>query len=362
MSFALDIKVLGGLEPIASFTPARLREVLDYCHIETVAQGGDAFSKHGLHGQSVYVVGGEIELVYQDGNKVIVNAQSEWAKHPLGKRQPEIVSATALCESHLLRIDDELLDRMVTFDQFAQRDFSGGSAGHSEDRTDGSVSVKRLLNSSMFSAENLKNGPLANLPMTNVNELLQRIEPIAVWEGDVIIREGEDGDYYYLIDSGRAKVTRHVGGVDLLLADLKAGDVFGEEALVSGGKRNANVTMRSNGVLLRLSRQDFLALLQEPLLRKASYEQALQAVAQGAVWLDVRHPPEYRYDRLPGAMNVPLNDVRNAIGVLDRDKKYIAYCQSGRRSAVAAFILAQAGYDVQVLEGGLWSVPKPAQL
>jgi rhodanese-related sulfurtransferase len=40
---------------------------------------------------------------------------------------------------------------------------------------------------------------------------------------------------------------------------------------------------------------------------------------------------------------------------------YICYCQSGRRSAAAAFILAQAGYDVYVLENGLWSVPKALQ-
>jgi rhodanese-related sulfurtransferase len=114
--------------------------------------------------------------------------------------------------------------------------------------------------------------------------------------------------------------------------------------------------MQSNGVLLRLGRQDFLDLLQEPLLHKVGYAQARQSVAEGAVWLDVRHPPEYRYDRLPGAVSVPLNDIRSAIGVLDKDKKYIAYCQSGRRSAAAAFILAQAGYDVQVLERGLWSI------
>jgi rhodanese-related sulfurtransferase/CRP-like cAMP-binding protein len=361
MSFALDVRTLGGLEPIASFAPARLREVLDYCQIETVAKGEDAFCRHGLQGQSVYLVGGEIELVYRDGNRVIVNAHSEWARHPLGKRQPDIVSATALCESQLLRIDDELLDRMVTFDQFAQHDFPGGWSALQGAHTDGSAVVKRLLNSSMFSAENLKNGPLANLPLANVNDLLQRIDAIAVWADDVIIREGDEGDYYYLIDSGRARVSRRIGGVDMPLAELKAGDVFGEEALVSGGKRNATVAMRSNGVLLRLSRQDFMALLQEPLLHKVGYQQACQEVENGAIWLDVRHPPEYRYDRLRGAMNVPLNDVRNAINVLERDKKYITYCQSGRRSAVAAFILSQAGYDVQVLEGGLWSVPRPGQ-
>ena len=364
MTYALDVKVLTELEPIASFNPDKLRELLDYCHIETVPQGRDPFKVHGLQGQSVYLVDGELELVYQDGNKVIVSARSEWAKHPLGKRQPYIVSATALRESHLLRVDDDLLDRMVTFDQFSQPNRMGTPhtpTGGEEEHPDASTSIKRLLNSSMFSADNLKDGPLAHLPMANISALLQHIEAIAVWEGDVIIHEGDDGDYYYLIDSGRAQVTRRVGGVDMHLADLKAGDVFGEEALISGAKRNATVTMKSNGVLLRLGRQDFLALMQEPLLHKLSYEQATQSVAQGAVWLDVRHPPEYRYDKLPGAMNVPLNDIRNAIGVLNRDKKYITYCQSGRRSAAAAFILAQAGYDVQVLDGGLWSVPRTAQ-
>lgn len=363
MSYALDIKVLAGLEPISSFGPARLRELLDYCHIETIRKGGDPFKVHGLQGQSVYLVDGELELIYQDGNKVVMNARSEWAKHPLGKRQPYIVSATALRESQLLRVDDDLLDRVVTFDQFSQQDLAGAShaANKTKDHTEASTSVKRLLSSHMFSADKLKSGPLAHLPMANISALLQRIEAIAVWADDVIIREGDEGDYYYLIDSGRAQVTRRIGGVDMPLADLKAGDVFGEEALISGAKRNATVTMKSNGVLLRLGRQDFLALLQEPLLHKLNYDQAKQAVEQGAVWLDVRHPPEYRYDKLPGAMNVPLNDIRNAIGVLERSKKYIAYCQSGRRSAAAAFILAQAGYDVQVLDGGLWSVPRSVQ-
>lgn len=71
--------------------------------------------------------------------------------------------------------------------------------------------------------------------------------------------------------------------------------------------------------------------------------------------------PKYRYDSLREAMNVPLSDIRNAIGVTDRRRKYLACCQSERRSATAAFIVAQARYNVQVLDGGLWSVPRLAQ-
>lgn len=360
MTRALDVKVLAGLEPISTFGPARLRELLDYCQVENVPEGNDPFRTHGLEGQSVYLVDGEIELDYQDGNRVVVNASSEWAKHPLGKRQPAIAAARALRDSQLLRVDDELLDRMVTLDQIARHD-TPANAHAAEAESGAQPSVRHLLNSRMFNAEQLRNGPLAHVPMANIGALLERFEAVVVWAGDVIIREGDEGDYYYLIDSGRAEVTRHVGGVEVLLAELKAGDVFGEEALISGARRNATITMKSNGVLLRLGRQDFMALMQEPLLHRIGYEQAVQAVAAGAVWIDVRHPSEYRYDRLPGAMNLPLNDVRNAIDVLDRDKKYIAYCQSGRRSAAAAFILAQAGYDIQVLDGGLWSVPRSKQ-
>lgn len=357
MTSLLNVSVLAELEPISSFSPARLRELLDYCRVQTINQGIDIFEDGSLRSQTVYLVSGEIEVRYEDGNKVVFHSHSEWSKHPLGKRQPYVVSAKALRRSQLVSVDEELLDRMVTLDQLArnemrEQDQQGGEAVSK---------VNKLLNSSMFRADNLNRGPLAHLPMANITTLLQRLEPVVVWAGDVVIREGDEGDYYYLIDSGHAAVTRFLGGVDVPLAELGAGDVFGEEALVSGAQRNASVTMRSNGVLLRLGRQDFFALLQEPLLHKFNYEQAERGVADGMIWLDVRHPSEYRHDRLPGAINVPLGEIRDAIDVLERGSKYIAYCQSGRRSAAAAFILAQAGYDIGVLSGGLWAVPKTVQ-
>jgi rhodanese-related sulfurtransferase len=357
MNNVLDIRVLAALEPISSFSPVRLREILDYCHVESIAPGQDPFAERSLDGQSVYLLRGELEVDYIDSNRVVIRANSEWARHPIGKRQPAIRSSKALSLVQLLRVDDELLDRMVTWDQFANQD----DAKPNHDKDGPEASVRRLLNSGMFSAENLNHGPFAHLPPANIGKLLGRVEALAVWEKDVIIREGEEGDYYYLIESGRAQVSRLVGGANLILAELKAGDVFGEEALISESKRNATVSMKSNGVLLRLKKQDFQELMKEPLLRRIDFQEAKQKISQGAIWLDVRHPPEFRYDKLPNAINVPLNDIRNAINVLNKSNAYIAYCQSGRRSAAAAFILAQAGYDTYVLENGLWSVPKTQQ-
>ena len=105
---------------------------------------------------------------------------------------------------------------------------------------------------------------------------------------------------------------------------------------------------------MRLSQQNFNTLLREPLLRSINMEQAKQKVLAGAEWIDVRYMSEYQYDKLPGAINIPLSEIRDAFGALDMNREYVVYCQSGRRSSAAAFLLAQRGYAVFLLEGGLW--------
>ena len=110
---------------------------------------------------------------------------------------------------------------------------------------------------------------------------------------------------------------------------------------------------KQQGAACLLDRRHFDELLREPLLRSLDYAEALDKVRRGALWLDVRYPSEYQYDKLAGAINVPLAEVRNMFAVLDRSKEYIAYCQSGRRSAAAAFLFAQRGFKVWLLQGGL---------
>ena len=88
-------------------------------------------------------------------------------------------------------------------------------------------------------------------------------------KGDTIVNQGEAGDYYYVLTEGEARVTRTVE-----LATLEPGRSFGEEALLSGSKRNASVTMLTDGVVMRLSKDDFNELLKEPLLSRVSPDEA----------------------------------------------------------------------------------------
>lgn len=335
---------LQALEPLAALSAERLQELAGCCRIETVPHGADPFRLQGLAGQVVYLLSGELRLSRADGTVDVIVGGCDAALRPLPESLAEAARACAITEVELLRIDAHLLDVMLTWDQLGQPDAGARQPAEAPDW--------RTLTGA-FSVGTLTTGALSRLPSANIETLLRRFERSPRRAGEVVLREGDEGDSYYLIESGRCEVSRRIGGVDVTIAELKAGDAFGEEALVAGERRNATVTMRTDGVLLRLGKQDFIELLREPLLKRVSREEAERRAAAGAVWLDVRFPVEFRQDRLPGAINIPLREIRNAIGPLDPEREYIVYCQSGRRSSAAAFILSQHGYRAAWLEGGL---------
>ena len=345
----VSVEALRNFEPLSSLSDLRLKELADLCCIEFVGRNLDPFNLRSIAGQSVYVVRGELALAYNQGSSEVIVGGSAEARYPLDKRRI-FTSAKAVTDVQLIRIDDDLLDTMLTWDQVAILEQARVPQGAERSGNGANWSFM----SGLFCISNLRFGAFSQLPPAHIDELLRRFERIEAKKGEVIISEGAEGDYYYLVESGRCQVARMVGGVSMTLAELKSGDTFGEEALVSEARRNASVTMKIDGSLLRLSKQDFDALLREPLLRGINMEQAKQEVLNGAQWIDVRYMSEYQYDKVPGAVNIPLSEIRNAFGALDVSKEYIVYCQSGRRSSAAAFLLAQRGYHVYLLEGGLW--------
>lgn len=114
------------------------------------------------------------------------------------------------------------------------------------------------------------------------------------------------------------------------------------------------MTLLTFGKLMRLSKEDFRQLLNEPLARKIQFAEAKKLVDAGqAKWLDVRMPAEVAVNPLPGAINIPLFMLRMKLALLEPNMRYIVICDSGRRSSVAVFVLTQRKYDVMMLDGGL---------
>jgi rhodanese-related sulfurtransferase len=331
----------------------RLAELAEVAVVERAARGSDPLKGRLEAAQSIFLLSGELLLAFDGGGTQVVVGGSEDTFHALNRQRAKLSRTKAITDVDLLAIDDEVLDILATWDQVAAS--GSGDGGSTMARA---VRSDARLITGAFSLANLRTGAFAQLPVAHIDELLKRFERVKTARGDVVIKEGDEGDFYYVIETGRFQVERLVGGAKVVLAELKSGDSFGEEALVSEAKRNASVISLGEGELLRLGRQDFNDLLREPLLKRTNFEDAAERVRKGALWLDVRYPSEYQYDKLPGAINVPLAEVRNMFAVLDRSKEYVAYCQSGRRSAAAAFLFAQRGFKVWLLEGGLRSVEK----
>ena len=343
---------LATLAPLAGLSQERLAELAEVAVVERAPRGSDPIKERAAKPQSLFLLQGEMLLAYEGGGTLVVVGGTADTRQALNRQSRALSRTKAITDVDLLAVDDDVLDILATWDQVA----SGGAG--SESAMGRAVRSDARLITGAFSLSNLRSGAFSQLPPAHIDELLKCFERIKTARSDVLVREGDEGDYYFVVESGRFQVERLVGGAKVVLAELKSGDAFGEEALVSEAKRNASVVSLGDGILLRLEKAKFNELLREPLLKRVNFEAAAGRVRAGSLWLDVRYPSEYQYDKLPGAINVPLAEVRNMFAVLDRSKEYIAYCQSGRRSAAAAFLFAQRGFKVWVLEGGLKAAEK----
>jgi rhodanese-related sulfurtransferase len=68
--------------------------------------------------------------------------------------------------------------------------------------------------------------------------------------------------------------------------------------------------------------------------------------------LDVRTPAEFSAGNIPGAVNIPVDELRSCLGELPRDRDIAIYCQVGQRGYLATRILRQAGFSAVNLGGG----------
>lgn len=339
----VDRRGIARLVPINALTEQNLEELTRKVHIESVRAGRVLFKQGETDKHAVYVLDGEVELTGDAQTRVIKGGSPE-ALHPLSPQQPRSHLARAKTDCTLALVDRDQLDLLLTWDQSSSYKVEEVE----ESDADGDW-MSRLLHTPS----------IMRLPAANIQALFMKLEQMPVKAGEVVIRQGDEGDYYYIISEGRCQVTFLSPRTkeEMVLAELAGGDAFGEEALISENKRNATITMLTDGVLMRLGKSDFIELMEAPLHREIGYAEASKMVEQGAVWLDVRLPSEFSNGHLPGSVNFPLFFLRNKMDEIDTEHSYITVCDTGRRSASAEYLLAERGFDVYVLDGGLNTVP-----
>lgn len=333
------------LMPISGLAPQYQNEVLHKAEILRFKKKQQIFKQGDVDPYTYYLLDGELELEANGQLLKTIKGGSMDAQSALSQLQPRQMGAKSKGKSLVMRIPRDVMDRLLTMDD------PGPAAGAVEvsevddDEDDGGDWMTRMLQSELFS----------RIPPANIQRLFTVMESVPMKAGSVVVEQGSPGDFYYIIQAGRCEVTRKASssGAPIKLAELTGGDSFGEEALVSDAKRNATVTMTTDGELVRLTKEDFIELIKKPSLDSVDYDEAKALVAEGACWLDMRFPDEHAKDGIEASVNLPLNQLRGELKNLDADRIYIAYCDSGTRSSAGAFLLAQNGFDVRHLKGGL---------
>ncbi len=320
----VDQVLLQELVPLNALSEARFKEVSGKILIEEVRTGDYLFRKGDRDNQSIYLLEGKINLI--DGFRKVtseVEAGTDISRYPIANQQPRSLSARAVKKVVIAKIDSGLLDVFLTWDQSSTAEAVEIAAESNQDW------MTHILQSEAF----------IKIPPSKIQSLLIKMETLPVKAGDVVIRQGDEGDYFYTIHEGRCAITRKESpdGEEQFLAELDEGDSFGEDALMSDARRNATVAMLTDGLLMRLAKQDFIELLKNPLVRRVDYEQAVAMVDDGAVWVDVRTPDEYEHDALEDSVNIPLSCLRDELPELVFNSKYIICCDTGRRSESAGF-------------------------
>ncbi len=113
----------------------------------------------------------------------------------------------------------------------------------------------------------------------SLNKLLSLCSRQTVARGEVLAKEGEDGDHFFIIESGSVDVNQQ--GQSEPIATLGAGDFFGEIALLANVPRTATVTTTQESILLTLNRKDFKDVMVHDFLAGIRLEQIAQDRAKG---------------------------------------------------------------------------------
>ncbi len=326
---------LDALRPETREQLAREAAVSDYRRGEAVFRAGD------IDEETVYLIEGELRCEYPDGRVVAHVAGTGHGRYSLNDAVPRRFTAIVVGQkAKVLRLERRYVEKVITWDQLSRdpsyrfRDSSAGA----------NAWVFRLLRSHAF----------IKLPTGNLEKMFQRFVEVPVKASEVIMREGDAPDNFYVIREGTAAVSKVLDGAPQVVAYLREGDIFGEDALLANAPRNATVRMLQGGQLMKLSREDFEAVLKPPLVSWVLPAEASRLVKEGTRLIDVRMPEEFAQRAIHGAVNVPLYRLREEMpSLVPPGSRVLVYCNTGERSAAAAFVLNGLGYTVHALHGGL---------
>ncbi len=341
MSVAANLvrrEALRHLIPLNLLPQDQFKQLCDGLTSSELKEGECLFERGDECDEWIYILQGDVVLEAEGIVMETVKAGTDAARFPLAQHVPRKVTARALTQLRYIQLDYQHLNLMENYRPKASK--------KSKSKGDW---VTKLLKSPVFQ----------RLPASNLQKIINQFEEFEAEAGQSIIEQGEEGDYLYIIKAGQCVVSRkpRPNAKEIKLGSLKVGDMVGEDALITGSPRSVSVSMLTDGLILKLAKEDFLELIVKPVLSKVTFEAAYRDVGQEDIWLDVRDPDEFKKVHIQESINIPFFSLRMQLGTLQRSRRYIVVCEDGVTSAAAAFLLLRYGFEAAFLDGGMTSVP-----
>ncbi|MGV0036491.1 MAG: cyclic nucleotide-binding domain-containing protein [Candidatus Azotimanducaceae bacterium WSBS_2022_MAG_OTU7] len=327
-------ELIKNLIPFNQMSEGDLSAVLEQATVDVIAKGKMIFKRAEQDAKIYWLLTGSVDLLDEKFDAKNRKAGEKVTRNAIDNNTPHKLTAVTTEDSKVLVCDRASMAVHI----------GGAPSASATDEEEEAIDwMSTLLSSPLFEF----------IPPGNIQTLFKKFEKMKYSKGDLVITQGEKGDYFYVIQAGRAKVERSAGDKTVVLAELKPGDNFGQDALVSDTPRNATVTMTSDGTIMRLSEPDFQSLLMSPVIETLEMQEVQEMIQQGdpkTYIIDVRTPREVADDKIPGSLNVPLLLLRKNLGKLKDDAVYVTVCDGGKRSELGAYQLNEEGYIAYVLK------------
>jgi len=234
----VSVELLRTLTPLEGMKRENLHALAKKVTVKQMTAGRVLFKEGDSDKRTIWIIRGMVELSENGRTVGMIEGGSADARAPLNQAMPRKITARAVEDVDYLGIDADLLDVMITWDQtgnYEVGELQAQFGGNNED----SDWMTTLLQTKAFH----------RIPPANLQAIFMRMNRTPYRAGEVVIKQGDEGDYFYAIVQGKCLVTREspLNQKGIKLAELAVGETFGEEALIAEAKRNATVTMLTDG-------------------------------------------------------------------------------------------------------------------
>jgi CRP-like cAMP-binding protein len=307
--------------------------------LETARSGTFLFKRGDVNKELVYLLKGEVSLEVDKLKMEVIKAGTESARFALAHQIPRKVNGVAKGSVQLLRLNSIYITT-PDLNAVKKPDAATTPMLKENGKKDGQSWISTLLMIPTLRA-------LSPAQLSTINEKLSEVK---LQEGEVVVKQGDIGEYFYLVKSGECLLSYKDANPQqsLTVTKLKMWDSFGAEALICEAIRNHTVTALSELSLLRINKENFLSLIKQPSLKFVDETKMQALLDNGGILLDVRPDAQYEKSHWEQAINTPLQGLRNHLKNMNKDLPVVVVSDDVKLSEAAAFLLLSCKFSAYV--------------